>query len=109
MPPHLGHQLHLHFNMLLLNLKLEEELTLVTISFTFQYASIKPTLERAERPHDQIFTFQYASIKPTSLYFLPQSQINYLHFNMLLLNLAASVKIMIALAKFTFQYASIKP
>ena len=54
-----------------------------------------------------VFTFQYASIKrkvdPET-----KIEIDHLHFNMLLLNIARSLS-PTPLVVFTFQYASIKP
>ena len=55
------------------------------------------------------FTFQYASIKPTGRLLLAFSRERHLHFNMLLLNLIDDNCPTDKLLLFTFQYASIKP
>ena len=72
--------------MLLLNLFNPDTLGFTTISFTFQYASIKPALPSSNILTKPTFTFQYASIKPYPAWFDKESS-----------------------DEFTFQYASIKP
>ena len=121
----------LHFNMLLLNLHKKEDSELLSLRFTFQYASIKPNTPYGMKGVGESFTFQYASIKPTftatpfrvfalSLHFnmlllnleIPPCHSSLhlcLHFNMLLLNHLNSHTNLINFKKFTFQYASIKP
>ena len=55
------------------------------ISFTFQYASIKPAVAGVALYMYKTFTFQYASIKPVRNKIGGMGKFH-LHFNMLLLN-----------------------
>ena len=99
---------NLHFNMLLLNPEQKRFTVDELIEFTFQYASIKPTVNGVKYEMARTFTFQYASIKP---YVVDDLLCGYFIFTFQY----ASIKPHACRtqhyrsAEFTFQYASIKP
>ena len=78
--------LDLHFNMLLYKPLTRQLMLDRKKRFTFQYASIKPDCDQARACVQSVFTFQYASIKPL-MAIKDMTDEQYLHFNMLLLNL----------------------
>ena len=100
---------HLHFNMLLLNLPRRHLILINSLSFTFQYASIKPNVsssiscDSSTNLHFNMLLLNQTGDKKNGL-----TKYN-LHFNMLLLNPNLYAYDTSNLSEFTFQYASIKP
>ena len=94
--------------MLLLNLCARKVYIIIFIKFTFQYASIKPSVHLFLSFPVFQFTFQYASIKP---FIISPTQIVNREFTFQYASIKplALMQFATSIFLFTFQYASIKP